>query len=225
MQPGLSETTSTKTALVLGGTGYVGSAVLRELARRGVPATFTYCTSDDKAKVLAAEYGHTAVKIDLADAAAVRRLEPADVVIHCAAISSTDWQRSFAINVESAHVVATTIAERGTPADLVFLGGLDRVQSLPLPPVYAATQGALSALVMALAHELGPRGIRVNMLALGVLAGGISSSLAARRRKDYETFSALRRAGTADEAAKAIAWLALENTYIQGKVIPVNGGI
>jgi 3-oxoacyl-[acyl-carrier protein] reductase len=58
-----------------------------------------------------------------------------------------------------------------------------------------------------------------------VLAGGISNSLAARRRKDYETFSALRRAGTADEAAKAIAWLALENTYIQGKVISVNGGI
>ena len=48
---------------------------------------------------------------------------------------------------------------------------------------------------------------------------------AARRRKDYETFSALRRPGTADEAAKAIVWLALENTFIQGKVIPVNGGI
>jgi 3-oxoacyl-[acyl-carrier protein] reductase len=222
MQPGVNPSRS---ALVLGGTGYVGSAVLRELARRSVPATFTYSTSADKAKVLAAEYGHTAVQVDLADPAAVRQLAPADVVIHCAAISSTEWQRSFAINVESAHAIATMIAERGTPADLVFLGGLDRVQSLPLPPVYAATQGALSALVMALAHELGPRGIRVNMLALGVLAGGISDSLAARRRKDYETFSALRRAGTADEAAKAIAWLALENTFIQGKVISVNGGI
>lgn len=222
MQPGLSPTRS---ALVLGGTGYVGSAVLRELAQRGVHVTFTYRTSADKARVLAAEYGHTAIEVDLADAAAVRRLEPPGVVIHCAAISSVDWQQSFAINVESAHVIAMTIAERGTPADLVLLGGLDRVQSLPLPAVYAATQGALSALVMALAHELGPRGIRVNMLALGVLAGGISNSLAARRRKDYETFSALRRAGTADEAAKAIAWLALENTFIQGKVISVNGGI
>jgi len=219
MQPGM------KKVLVLGGTGYVGSAVLRELARRGVHATFTYRQSADKARMLAAEFGHTAVEVDLADAAAVRRLEPADVVIHCAAVSTTDWQQSFAINVESAHVVATTVAERGTPADIVFLGGLDRVQSLPLPPVYAATQGALSAMVMALAHELGPRGIRVNILSLGVLAGGISNSLAARRRKDYETFSALRRAGTADEAAKAIAWLALENTFIQGKVISVNGGI
>ena len=222
MQPGLG---SNVTALVLGGTGYVGSAVLRELARRGVHATFTFHASEDKARVLAAEYGHTAMRVDLAAAGAVRALPAADVVIHCAAISSDDWQRSFAINVESAHELARAVAARGTPCSIVLVGGLDRAQSLPLPPIYAATQGALSALVMALGHELGPRGIRINMLSLGVLAGGISNQLASRRRKDYETFSALRRAGTADEAAKAIAWLALENTFIQGKVIPVNGGI
>jgi len=221
MQPGVAQ----KTALVLGGTGYVGSAVLRELARRGVAATFTFHTSEDKARVLAAEYGHTAVRVDLTSPGAVSSLPAADIVIPCAAISSDDWQRSFATNVESAYEMARTVAERGAPCSIVLVGGLDRTQSLPLPPVYAATQGALSSLVMALGHELGPRGIRINMLSLGVLAGGISNQLATRRRKDYETFSALRRAGTADEAARAIAWLALENTFIQGKVIPVNGGI
>jgi 3-oxoacyl-[acyl-carrier protein] reductase len=222
MQPDLAQKA---TALVLGGTGYVGSAVLRELARRGVPATFTYHSNADKARVLAAEFGHTAVQVDLAEPGAASSLPAADVVIHCAAISSEDWLRSFSINVESAHVVAQAAAGRGTPASVVLVGGLDRSQSLPLPAVYAATQGALSALVMALGHELGPRGIRINMLSLGVLAGGISNQLATRRRKDYETFSALRRAGTADEAAKAIAWLALDATFIQGKVISVNGGI
>ena len=42
---------------------------------------------------------------------------------------------------------------------------------------------------------------------------------------DYKSFSALRRIGTAAEAARAIAWLALENTWMTGKVVPVNGGI
>ena len=78
---------------------------------------------------------------------------------------------------------------------------------------------------MAVAHEVGPRDIRVNLVALGPLEGGISEGLSARRRKDYQTFSALRRPGTPDEAAKVIAWLALENGFIQGKVISVNGGI
>jgi 3-oxoacyl-[acyl-carrier protein] reductase len=229
-----------KTALVLGGTGYVGSAVLAELARRGVSATFAYHQSADKARVLAAEYGHTAMQVDLAAAAATRAMLdglPAtpNVVIHCAAISSAaplaeidlaTWQRAMAVNVESAYVVCQWLAQQGpASADVVLVGGLDRTQSLPLPVHFAATQGALSAAVMALGHELGPRGIRINMIALGVLAGGISAALAARRRKDYETFSALRRPGTADEAARAIAWLALENTFIQGKVVPVNGGI
>jgi len=232
MQPGV------RRALVLGGTGAVGSAVLKELARRSVPASFTFHASADKARMLALEYGHEAVQLDLADAAATRialdALPPTDVAIHCAAVTgalalaeidAATWQHAMAVNVQSAHVLAQWLAARGQPADLVLVGGLDRAQSLPLPVHFAATQGALSAMAMALGHELGPRGIRVNLVALGVLDAGLSKALASRRRKDYETFSALRRRGTPDEAAKTIAWLALENTFIQGKVIAVNGGI
>jgi NAD(P)-dependent dehydrogenase (short-subunit alcohol dehydrogenase family) len=228
----------TKRALVLGGTGAVGSAVLKELARRGVPASFVYRMSKEKARILALEYGHEALEVDLADADGTRRaldaLPATDVAIHCAAVSGGSsleditpaaWQHAMAVNVGSAHVLAQWLAARGRPADLVLVGGLDRTQSLPLPAHFAATQGALGALAMALGHELGPRGIRVNLVALGVLDAGISSSLATRRRTDFETYSALRRRGTPDEVAKTIAWLALENTYIQGKIISVNGGI
>jgi 3-oxoacyl-[acyl-carrier protein] reductase len=108
---------------------------------------------------------------------------------------------------------------------IVLVGALDRTQSLPLPPHFAATQGALAALAMALGHELGSAGIFVNLVALGLLDGGLSRELVSRRRKDYETFSALRRLGTTKEAAKVIVWLALENTFIQGKVVSANGGI
>ncbi len=238
------------TALVLGGTGTVGSAVLEELARRSVRATFAFHASADKAKVLAAEHGHTAFAVDLADPVGTRAALDAafpaaapDIVIHCAGVSASqplieldiaNWQHAAAVNVQSALIVGQWLARRhqqdagkdaGKRRHLVLVGGLDRTQSLPLPASFAATQGALSALTMALGHELGPAGIHVNLVALGVLEGGISRDLANRRRKDYETFSALRRMGTPDEAARVIVWLGLENTYIQGKVISVNGGI
>jgi 3-oxoacyl-[acyl-carrier protein] reductase len=229
----------TRKALVVGGTGTVGAAVLRELAGRGVAAAFTFHRNEARARALASELGHTAFAIDLADPVALRPIldaQPApDVVICCAGITASPplveldpaaWQRAVAVNVGGPLEVCRWVASgRTRPTDVVIVGGLDRTQSLPLPVGYAATQGALSAMVMALGHELGPAGIRINMVSLGVLEGGTSRDLQAQRLRDYEKFSSLRRVGTAAEAAKVIAWLALENTYIQGKVVPVNGGI
>ena len=227
-----------KRALVFGGSGTVGSAVLGELARRGVHAVFTYHRAEDKAHVLARELGHHPVQVDLADGAATTAMLDAqdaiDIVIHCAGTSAglglteldlAAWQQAMAVNVQSAFLACRWVAARDRRCDVVLVGGLDRAQSLPLPVHFAASQGALAALAMAAAHELGRRDIRVNVVALGPLDSGISAGLTARRRKDYETFSALRRPGKAVEVARVIAWLALENTFIQGKVIAVNGGI
>ena len=93
------------------------------------------------------------------------------------------------------------------------------------PVGFAASQGALSSLAMALGKELGPRGIRVNQVALGFLEEGLSHRFVPELREDFKRYSALHRFGSAEEAARAIVWLALENTYINGKVIPVNGGL
>jgi 3-oxoacyl-[acyl-carrier protein] reductase len=243
MQSGVND----RHALVLGGTGVVGRAVLRELAGRGVSATFTYWRSEEKARVLALEYGHRAVQVNLADARETRKCleglandQPGpDVLIHCAGVNSSrafedidsdTFEETISVNAQSAFLACQWLAaqrpkNQTANMDIVLVGALDRTQSLPLPVHFAASQGMLGAMVMAIAHELGPRGVRINMVALGILNEGLSQGLLAQSRKDYETFSALRRVGTPDEAARTIVWLALENRYIQGKIVPVNGGI
>jgi NAD(P)-dependent dehydrogenase (short-subunit alcohol dehydrogenase family) len=229
-----------KRALVFGGSGYVGSEVVAELRRQGVETVFTYLSNEAKAKQIAKEHGALAEKVDLADSTAVQALvgkTSADIFVHCAgisqlltldSISDADWARAHAINVQAAFTASRMLAPhmaKKKSGHIVLVGALDRTQALPLPVHFAATQGALSALTMGLAKELGSDGILVNQVALGLLEGGLSAALGKELAEDYKNFSALRRMGTAREAAKAITWLALENTYISGKVISVNGGI
>lgn len=232
-------------ALVFGGTGAVGSEVLRGLARANVATAFTYHRSRDAALALAAELSATPLRVDLREPAAVRELIRGldregcgpDVFIHCAGVSRAarlaevtdeDWEVASAVNCRSAFVacqeLAPILARRGE-GHIVLIGAMDRSQSLPMPVHFAATQGMLAAMTMALAKELGPSGTRVNMVALGVLDRGISRDLDPKLLADYQSFSALRRVGTPQEAARAILWLALQNRYMSGQVLAVNGGI
>lgn len=216
--------------LVTGGTGHVGEAVLRQLRERGLAATFTWHGDGERARALADELDHRAVECDVRDRAAVRAAcaSGPDVVIHGAAVvgGDDDWDEVLAVNARAAWFLAREAAPRMTRGgDLVLCASLDGLQSVPSPPCFAASQGALSGLVRALAKELGPRGIRVNLVVLGVLDGGIAGALEAGRKRDYEKFAALGRVGTAAEAARAILAIALDNELMTGAIVPVTGGL
>jgi len=232
-------------ALVFGGTGSVGAEVLRGLARANVPTAFTWNQSRDRAHTLASELSMRPVQVELSDAAATRAalcgLQEEGFVpnlfIHCAGVNQgsslgdiTDekWTRTMAVNCQSAFIACQELAPAMAQAGeghVVLVGALDRTQSAPSPVHFAASQGALSAMAMAVAKELGPKGVRINVVALGLLESGLSREVGEKLVADYKGFSALRRLGRPEEAAKAILWLALENTYMNGKVLPVNGGI
>lgn len=240
----MSTAASKRRALVLGGSGAVGSAVVRALAAAGVPAEFTYYKGEARAMALAAEIDQRAHGCDLRDTAAIVALfdelaangRAPDVLVHAAGVLRTEsladssdaaWDDAQALSCRSALVACRELCRRiaGNGGDVVLVGALDRGQSLPLPVGFAATQGMLAAMAMAMAKELGPRNIRVNVVALGLLDQGLSIALDPEIRERYLAFSALRRFGTTTEAARAIAFWALENRYVSGKVIAVNGGI
>ena len=231
-----------KRALVFGGTGAVGAEVVRALAAAGVETVFTWHRSRERAQALVAEHGARDVQLDLREAGAIRHLigslpDPPDVLIHAAGVgkvaaladvSVEDFDEAVAVSGRAAFVAAKELAPRWAAlgeSHVVLCGALERAQSLPLPVPFAAAQGMLSAMAIALAKELGPGGTRVNLVALGPLEDGLAKRLGEERLADYQKFSALHRLGTPREAARAIVWLALENRYMSGKVLPVNGGI
>lgn len=230
-------------ALVLGGSGAVGREVVAGLAGAGVETVFTYREGRAVAADLAVADGVEGRRLDLRQPASVTDLidglaaagRTPDVLVHCAAVlgppgladaADDAWRETLAVNAGSALAAARSLAGHlDGGADIVLVGALAPGGSLPLPVAFAASQGALSAMAMALAKELGPAGVRVNLVALGLLEAGIGTALDPSLREDYLAFSGLRRLGTTVEAARAIVWLALENRYMNGRTVAVNGGL
>jgi NAD(P)-dependent dehydrogenase (short-subunit alcohol dehydrogenase family) len=80
-------------------------------------------------------------------------------------------------------------------------------------------------MVEAMAKELGNYNIRVNILALGILEGGASRKLSNEVKEAYLKHCSMKRFGRAEEVAAMASWMALENTYVTGQVVILDGGL
>jgi len=67
--------------------------------------------------------------------------------------------------------------------------------------------------------------VRINLVLLGLLDGGISAKIDPARLADYQRFSAFSRVGKSSEVAKAIVRLALTNRWMTGSILPLTGGL
>lgn len=145
---------------------------------------------------------------------------------------TADWNRVLQVNVVAAATLSRAIAgrliaERAT-GSIVNLGSVQERMPLPGYAAYVTTKGALAGLTRALAVELGPYGIRVNSVAPGIVNS--PSMVGVLGGSDWETSgqsapTLLERAGTPDEVADLIVYLASERAaYVTGAEIPVDGG-
>lgn len=230
--------------IVVGASSHLGRATCEELTKRGAKVAGTYFTGEDKVAHVAA-----ARRLDLTDPTAIApvlgelatELGGADVLVHCAAVASaskegvrydalgetdpTAFARMLAINVTSALFCAKAFAAlEGEKRSLIFVGSIDGAKSVPTVVPYATSKGALVAMTRALAKELAPR-VLVNVIAPGVLESGITSVVPEEIKKEYVKHSAQKRLGTHAEVARAIAWFALENTYVTGQTMVLDGGL
>lgn len=247
--------TTVRRCLVLGGTGSLGRVVVRFLAARGARVAFTYHRREEDAVSLARELeGAHAIRMDLESVGDIERavgeadvaLDGLDTFIHCAGVGMTvepapadrhqsmdliheaAWDRMMNVNLKGAFFACRQVIEvirRGPGGNLVLVGSIDGAKPVPAPVHYAAAKSALTGMAQAMAKELGKHGIRVNVVAPGIMEQGLSKDLPEDLRAEYLKHCGLKRFGRLEEIASLVSWLALENTYVTGRTVLLDGGL
>lgn len=241
--------------LVFGGSGALGNAVCHSLHAAGAQLAFTYHTNEQAARALADELpGAQKVALDITSVSALEQVIDQyandwgglDAFIQCAGVGLTvsssegqvhhtmeqvdesAWERMQQINVKSTFFAVRRAAvhmRKAGAGNIILVGSIDGVKPVPAPVHYAAAKGALAGMTAAMAKELGKDGIRVNLIAPGILDGGMSRALPETLRQEYLKHSGLKRFGAFAEIAVWAEWLALRNTYVTGQTILVDGAL
>ena len=146
-----------------------------------------------------------------------------------------DFDRMFSINLRSPFfLVQQLLPLLGEGSNIILVSSLvahavpgnPGQSGAPSLPAYAATKGAVDTLSKHLAAILGPRGIRVNAVAPGVIDTDMSNFTKTEVGRDLALgMQALKRIGKPDDVADVIAFLASDKArWITGVSIPVDGG-
>jgi 3-oxoacyl-[acyl-carrier protein] reductase len=143
-------------------------------------------------------------------------------------IQQTDFDRMIAINTRGTLAACQAAAIPLTQqrnGNILLIRSIDGIKPVPSPIHFAASTAAAKGMIEAMSKELGNYNIRVNVLALGILEGGASRKLSPEVKEAYLKHSSMKRFGRSEEVASLAVWMALENTYITGQVIVLDGGL
>ncbi len=241
------------TALVTGGTRGVGRGIVLALARAGVDVITCYRNDSEAVATLERELKeiggrHHVIRADLAQPEEITalieecrtRFGRLDTVVNNAGaishipyekLSLDEWRRILDTNLTATHlIIQGALGLMGPGGSIMSIGSKVAEVGIPMRAHYTATKAALVGFTRSLAKELGPRGIRVNVLALGVIHTEALDAMPEEQRavmlKRYTEKTALGRLGVPDEVGGAVLFMASQlSRYVTGATLHVDGGI
>jgi 3-oxoacyl-[acyl-carrier protein] reductase len=226
-------------AVVTGGSGGIGSACVRRLAAAGHDAVAVDVLPPP------VDLPGRFVHADLADLptalSAIRNAcRSIGVLVNAAGIveearfggyQPDEWERVYAVNVRAPFFLVQGLSDlMAAGASVVNVTSLEAVRVLassgPTTPIYASTKAALRSLTETLAAELGPRGIRVNAVAPGLIRTRLTEDLPTAVEDWCTRNIPLGRFGEPAEVAGVVGFLASDEArYVTGTTLLVDGGI
>jgi 2-dehydro-3-deoxy-L-rhamnonate dehydrogenase (NAD+) len=228
-----------KTAIVTGGAGGIGRAVVNRLMSSGA-SVWVFDVVDT------VPHGASGVAVDITEseqvAVAVDQVivdsGHLEIVVHCAGhlgsfqpferLPHEEWSRIIATNLVGVLEVTrhTTAHLRASGwGRIVTLGSLAGKHGLANMSIYSAASAGVIAFTKALAHELAGTGILVNTVTPGPIDTELITRLGPEVVESLIASSPLKRLGTANEVAELVTWLCSDAaSFSTGAVFDISGG-
>ncbi len=243
-----------KVAIVTGASRGIGEAIARALASAGAAVTLASRKQEDLATVAAAitaaggralaVAAHTGKAEDVQRliARTIAEFGQVDILVNNAAtnpyfgpmldISDAQWDKTFEVNAKGyfmcAREVIRHLDSRKAPGSIINVASVAGLRAAPFQGVYGMTKAAVISMTQTLATECGPRGIRVNAIAPGLIETRFAAAIVGNDslRSHVVARTPLGRHGQPDEIAGAALYLASDAaSYVNGHVMVIDGGM
>lgn len=233
-----------KTVFVTGASGGIGEAIAKKFAENGYFVGVGYNTNREKAENLAKKINGVAIKTDVSDEKSVAaalsdfllRAGRLDVLVNSAGIAlpiktlldttSKEFDKAFSVNVKGVY----NCCKAAIPAMLDGGGSIINISSMwgvtggSCEAIYSASKAAVIGFTKALAKEYAAAGITINCVAPGYIDTPMNDNLSDENKKLAIADIPVGRAGTGEDVAKAVFYLAENGGFVTGEVLSVNGG-
>ncbi|KAJ2498738.1 hypothetical protein GGH96_004096 [Coemansia sp. RSA 1972] len=237
----LAQTLKGKTAIVTGASGGIGSAISRELCRRGAHVTLVGRNTNKLTALHATLPSSTIHTCDLQSPASLHALTTSvprtDILVNSAGISHDslavrqppdELSSMMQTNLTSVMQLCNFYARgmvRNKMGCVVNVASVVGLHGNTGQSAYAATKGGVIAYTKALARELGPRGVRANVVAPGFVDTEMTQKVMnGNATKRVVENIPLQVLGRPEDVAHGVAYL-VEASYVTGHVLVIDGGL
>lgn len=237
-----------RVAVVTGGMGGIGTAVCQRLQAEGA-AVVAICHTSEAAniadwqkkngniEVLAGDVANEADAARMMDTVAEKHGR-VDIVVNCAGITrdttfkkmdAGQWEAVINTNLSSVYYVTRPVwpamLEQGF-GRVINIASVNGQRGQFGQANYSAAKAGMHGFSMALAYEGAAKGVTANTVSPGYIETAMTAAMRDDVREAIVGGIPMRRMGTPEEIAAAVAFLAAdESTYVTGVNLPVNGGL
>ena len=240
-----------KVALITGGSRGIGKSVSIELAKAGAIVIINYANSESSAKEvlnIVEESGGTGeiLQFNVSDTIVVEenikyileKYEKIDILVNNAGITrdslfmrmkEQQWDEVFEVNTKGVFNCTKNVVRsmvKNQYGKIINITSVVGEMGNPGQANYSSTKSAIMGFTKSLAKELGSKNINVNAISPGFIETDITDVLPDSVKEKYKEIIPLSRFGIPEDVAKAVLFLASDDSsYITGEILKINGGL